>query len=188
MREKILVVYKSVTGFTREYAEMVIHSLSGKCDCTLLDIKNATAEKMSEYSTVIFGGRLHAGTVDGLKKAKQLFGESKASQFIVFATGAMPNSEESTIAEMWENNLSLEELSDIPHFYMQGGLRYERMPFPDKMMMKAFSGVMKMKLKKKKDKNESERQFEQMIAGSYDISDEKFIRPLVEFLRMGLSD
>lgn len=185
MNQKILVMYKSVTGFTREYAEWIAGSLEKENECALMELKDAAAREISGFDTVIFGGRMHAGTVDGFKKAKELFENSRSPRFIVFATGAMPNSEEGMIAEMWSNNLSEEELSRIPHFYMQGGLRYEKMPFQEKMMMKAFAGVMKMKVKKKKDKDEKDRKFEEMIARSYDISDKKFVRPLVECVDLG---
>ncbi len=51
-------------------------------------------QMMSNVDIVIFGSRMHAGTVDGLKRQGKLFMQSKASQFIVFfATGAMPNEE-----------------------------------------------------------------------------------------------
>ncbi len=185
MKADILITYKSVTGFTRDYAEMIAGSLNKDNNCALMDLKEVTAEGMSGFDTVIFGGRMHAGTVDGLKKAKELYGNSKASRFIVFATGAMPNIAESTIEEMWRNNLTGAELSDFPHFYMQGGLWYERMPFMEKILMKTFAGIMKRKMKKKKDKDEMDRQFEEMIAKSYDISDKEYIRPLVECVEAG---
>ena len=182
MKAKIMVTYRSVTGFTRGYAEMIADALKAENDCTLVELKKVTAESMSGFDTIIFGGRLHAGTVDGLKRAKELFGNSKASRFIVFATGAMPNTEEATINAMWSNNLSASELSDYPHFYMQGGLCYEKMPLMDRMMMKAFAAMMKRKVNKKKEKDEKDRQFEEMIARSYDISDKKFVRPLVDYV------
>ena len=40
-------------------------------------------------------------------------------------------------------------------------------------------------MKKKKDKDEMDRQFEEMIAKSYDISDKEYIRPLVECVEAG---
>ena len=82
----ILVTYKSVTGFTKEYAEIIAKEL----DCRIMDFKEVSKETMSGFDTVIFGGRFHAGSVDGLKKAKELFKESKAKNFIIFATGATP--------------------------------------------------------------------------------------------------
>lgn len=175
MSKKIMIVYKSVTGFTKEYAEMIAQEI----DCSLIDLKNVTAQMMSNVDIIIFGSRMHAGMVDGLKKAKQLFTQSKASQFIVFATGAVPNEEKNTIDEMWKNNFSSEELQDIPHFYMQSGLRYEKMPFSDKMMMKVFC----MMMKKKKNKDEKEQHFADIIAKSYDISSKSYIMPLIAFLK-----
>lgn len=175
MGKKIIIVYKSVTGFTKEYAEMIAQEM----DCLLIDLKNVTAQMMSEVDIVIFGSRMHAGMIDGLKKAKQLFAQSKASQFIVFATGAMPNEEKETIDEMWKNNFSSEELQNISHFYMQSGLRYEKMSFFDKMMMKVFCRMMK----KKKNKSEKEQQLADIIGTSYDISSKLYIMPLVAFLK-----
>lgn len=175
MKKKNLVTYKSVTGFTKEYAEMIAQEV----DCTLMDFKKVTAETMSNYDTVIFGGRMHAGVVDGLKSAKELYGKSKASQFIVYTTGATPNEAKEIIDEMWGNNFSPTELINIPHFYMQSGLRYEKMSFSDKLMMKVFYVIMK----KKKDKTEDEKQMENAIANSYDISSKVYIAPLIDALK-----
>ena len=119
MNHQILVTYKSITGFTKQYAEMIAKEL----DCQALDFKEVSGETMSGYETVIFGGRFHAGFVDGLKKAKELFKESKATRLIVFATGATPNTAKDMIEEAWKNNFSADEAEHITHFYMQGGLR-----------------------------------------------------------------
>lgn len=118
--------------------------------------------------------------VDGLKNAKELFKQSRAAEFIVYATGAMTDGAENTsiINEMWSKNLTPAELRDIPHFYMPGGLRYEKMPLPDKMMMKAFCAM----LKKKKDKSGYEKQMKKAVSGSYDISSDAYIMPLVTLL------
>lgn len=172
--QKILILYKSVTGFTKEYAEKLANKTGAAC----IPLKGATAEALSGFDTVVFGGRLHAGTLDGLKRAKALFGQSRANRFLVFATGACPNEATATIEEMWHNNFSPAELSEIPHFYMQAGLRYENMPPIDRLMMKGLRSF----LAKKKEKNESERQMEAMIAGSFDISSEKYLAPLLDAL------
>lgn len=118
MNKQILVVYKSVTGFTKQYAEWIAEKLN----CSAVELKKVSAETMSEYKTIIFGGRFHAGFVDGLKNAKALFEKSTAEKLIVFATGATPNSATEMIEEAWKNNLTTEEMDKVPHFYMQGGL------------------------------------------------------------------
>lgn len=118
MNKQILVVYKSVTGFTKQYAEWIAEKLN----CSAVELKKVSAETMSEYKTIIFGGRFHAGFVDGLKNAKALFEKSTAEKLIVFASGATPNSATEMIEEAWKNNLTTEEMDKVPHFYMQGGL------------------------------------------------------------------
>lgn len=174
MKNKMIVVYKSSTGFTKKYAEWIAEELK----CTLADYRTVTAEKLSGYEIVVFGSRAHAGMIDGYKKARELFQKSAAGKIILFVTGATPNAAEDMIRDFWSQNLTADELSQIPHFYMQGGLCYEKMSLPDKWMMKAFAFFMK----KKKDKNPYEKEFEQAITASYDISDKKYIAPLVDYL------
>ena len=97
-------------------------------------------------------------------------------------TGATPNAAEDTINEFWRQNLTGDELKKIPHFYMQSGLCYEKMGFVDKLMMKIFAAMMA----KKKDKSSYEKDLGQVISGSYDISSEKYVEPLVAFLKSEL--
>lgn len=175
MKDNILVLYKSVTGFTKEYAQMIADEVDG----ILMDFKDISVETISKYSTIVFGGRFHAGTVDGLKKAKELVRQSKIKNFVIFATGATPNTAKEVIQEAWNRNLSPDELKNIPHFYMQSGLRYERMPWGDKLMMKVFCTMMK----KKKHKEAYEKEVENAISSSYDISSRDYIEPLVSFLK-----
>ena len=124
MNKQILVVYKSVTGFTKQYAEWI-------------------AEKL-----------------------------------IVFATGATPNSATEMIEEAWKNNLTTEEMDKVPHFYMQGGLRYENMPFGDKLMMKVFAAM----VKRKKEKSEYEKEMLKALNTSYDHTSKEYIEPLADFV------
>ena len=71
---------------------------------------------------------------------------------VLFVTGATPNSDEKTVEGFWRQNLTPDELEHIPHFYMQGGLRYEKMSLPDRLMMKMAARIMK----NKKNKSQSD--------------------------------
>lgn len=177
MNHQILVTYKSVTGFTEQYAKWIAEEL----DCTVMELKDVSAKTMSEYDTVIFGGRFHAGFVDGLKKAKKIFTESTAAELIVFATGATPHTATEMIEEAWKNNLTSDELQKLPHFYMQGGLRYDKMPFGDKLMMKVFAAM----VRRKKDKNKYEKAMEKALGNSYDLSSREYVTPLVSYVVKG---
>lgn len=177
MKNDILIVYKSKTGFTKRYAEMVAKRLT----CTLADYRTITPGLLSQYDTVVFGSRAYAGRIDGYRKAMKLFQKSGVRSVALFVTGAAPNEAEDVIKQLWSQNLTAEELERIPHFYMQSGLCYEQMSLPDRLMMKMAAALMK----KKKDKNAHEKEFEQAIAGSYDISSETYAEPLISFLRTG---
>ena len=173
MKHNTIIIYKSSTGFTKKYAQMI----SEETGFPLADYKTATAKTMSAYERVVFGSRAHAGRIDGYSKIEAMFRKSDAQSFVLFATGAMPTEAEDTIKAFWAQNLGA-QLSTIPHFYLPAGLCYERMSLPDKLMMKAAAAMMK----KKKDKTAEDLEFERAIAGSYDISDRAYIEPLVSFL------
>jgi len=175
MKSSTIIIYKSRTGFTKKYAEMI----AGELGCTIAEFKTMTVNALSQYDTVIFGSRAHAGVFDGYRKAKEMFQRSSSKNFIVFATGATPNSNEKIIQQFWQQNLSAEEIENLPHFYMQSGLCYEKMGFFDRMMLKMVAAMMK----KKKEKSPHEREFEQAIRNSYDISSKEYILPLISQFR-----
>ncbi len=171
---KILVTYKSKTEFTKRYAEIITQEVNGM----LMDFKEVTPEKMSEFDVVVYGGGLYAGMINGYKKAKEMFEKSSAKKFILFSTGGTPNEATKEIDEVWNHNLSADELESIPHFYMQGGICYEKMSFPDRAIMKMMSKV----LSKKKNKDSAEEGFAQAIKSSYDISSKEYAEPLIKYL------
>lgn len=177
MRGDILIVYKSLTGFTREYAEAAAKAL----DCRCLPLKEAPAIVVPRGGTLVFGGRLHAGSLDGLKQALGLYRASKAERFVVFATGATPASAEDTIRGMWEKNLGAELLGSVPHFYLPAGLRYGRMGAVDRLMMAGLRGY----LRHRRNKSEADLAQERMISGSFDVSDTKYLEPMLELLGAG---
>ena len=63
---KILVAYKSKTAFTKRYAEMIAEEMQ----CSIMALKEVTAEVLSEYDVFVYGGGLYAGMINGLKQAK----------------------------------------------------------------------------------------------------------------------
>ncbi len=174
MNNKILIIYKSSTGFTERYAKLI----ASKIDCTLAAYKKAAPELIAGYDTVVFGSRAHAGMIDGYKKIRKITSQNPSVKLILFVTGAMPASSKDTIETFWKQNLTSEEILKIPHFYMPGGLCYERMSMPDKFMMK----VAALMIKNKKNKTPFEIELENAIKASYDISSPEYIKPLISIL------
>ncbi len=170
---KAIVVYKSKTGFTKRYAEWIADEL--KCD--ILDYENVSDTTFVEYDIVIYGSRVHAGKVAGLKKVKTLLVNN--ADLVVFATGGTPLAAEDVVNTIWKASFSEEELLKTPHFYMQSGLNYEKMGAVDRLIMKTLDKM----LNGKKNKNSDEIGCEQAIGSSYDISSREYILPLVQYVQ-----
>lgn len=169
---KTAVIYTSQTGFTKQYAEWIAEEVSGDC----FTVAEAKKKDLSGYDAVVFGGWCFAGSIKELGWFKKTAAQWTNKRKVVFAVGASPF-ENPELEEGLRNNFTDEEWAQISVCYCPGGLRYERMNPVSKMMMKMF---VKMLAKKKSEK---EQAMAEMLAKSYDISDKKYIAPIVECLK-----
>ncbi len=173
---KAVIVYRSRTGFTKKYASWIQEATGFE----MMEEKSSSKKIMESYDLVIYGGRIHAGKIDGYK---QFAGKlSDSSTRIVFATGATPADAKEVIKKMWDNNLTVDEQERIPHYYFQSGLNYEQMNLGDKLIMKALAKM----LAKKEKKSEEEQACEQSISHSYDISSKELIAPMIDYIKKEL--
>ncbi len=168
---KAIVIYKTRTGFTKQYAEWIQDELQ----CEITDYEEISKLNFNDFQLVIYGSRVHAGKIDSLEKVKRLL-DSKNCDLIVFATGATPNAAAETIENTMKNNFGD---NPIPHFYMQSGLCYEKMGFADKTIMKMLSKM----LSSKKEKSDVENGTATAIRKSHNISDRSFILPLTDYVK-----
>ncbi|MBU3132613.1 flavodoxin domain-containing protein [Clostridium gasigenes] len=172
---KAIVIYKSKTGFTKRYAEWICEELK----CEISNYRNLNLSSLDNYDFVIYGSRIHAGKVDGLKNMKKMFVNNEGAKLIVFATGATPFEAKDNIDKIWKANFSEQELKTIPHFYTQSGLNYEKMGIGDRLIMKSLAKMLSSKNKKSKE----ESGCEEAIVKSHDISSREYIEPLVRFIK-----
>lgn len=172
---KTILLYKSATGFTQKYAEL----LSAALNCETVRMQDASAKQLAAYETILFGTRVHAGRIDGLSKARKLFAASGAKEMLLFVTGGTPADATQVIDKLWQANLTPQEQKTMPHFYMPGGLCYEKMSLPDRLLMKLAAKMMSHA----EPQDAVQAGFAQALGASYDISDAKYIRPLVAHLQ-----
>ncbi len=92
----------------------------------------------------------------------------------MFATGATPPLEEE-IERFRKDNLP--DDIDIPFFYFQSGINYEKMSGGDKLLMKILKTVLSMK----KNKSDLDQGVADAIRNSYDYSSQSQIEPLIQF-------
>ena len=172
---KTLIVYTSQTGFTKRYAEW----LAEEMESDVLDLKEAQkkdAAFFEAYEAIVYGGWAMAGTVTKVKWFLDKASSWKDKRLALFCVGGGP-ADSPDIERMFDNTLNDAQKEYIKTFYCQGGFNYEKMNAPSRMAMKMFVSS----LKRKKNQTEDEKKMVEMISSSYDISDKKFIAPIVEY-------
>lgn len=171
---KTIVIYNSQTGFTKRYAEWIAEAAGADC----LALAEAKKKNLAAYDAIVFGGWACAGGISKLGWFKSNIDKWGDQKLIVFCVGASPI-ESPEIEPALKKNFREPEFKRVNVFYCPGGLRYEKMSVPSKFMMKMFVKT----LQAKKDKTEAEQEMVKMIATSYDISDKKYIEPILECLK-----
>ena len=173
---KTLIIYTSQTGFTKRYAEWIAARTKGD----LLDLKDAKkkdAACFGSYDAIVYGGWAMAGNV---AKAKWFLDKAPAwrgKRLAMFCVGGSPNGSPEVETAL-QKMLTDEQKQYISAFYCQGGINYEKMSAPSRMVLKMFAGA----LKKRKDATEEQKKMAEMISSTYDISDIKYIEPIIEYL------
>lgn len=191
----ILVIYRSKYGFTRTYAEWIAQALnqtdggriadecapdsrSPENRCDLKEGAGLDVGSLSCYDTIICGGGLYAGGINGLKLITDRYDTLKDKNLVVWATGACsgyPHEQE----HIWEQNLSSEQRQTIKTFYLRGGFNYSLLNRTDKFLMKG----MKLMLKTKKDKTQDDKMLLQAYDIPVDFRDRTLIQPLIEHVK-----
>lgn len=145
---KTIVIYNSQTGFTKRYAEWIAEATGADC----LELSDAKKKDLAAYEAIIFGGWACAGTINKISWFKANIDRWADKKLIAFCVGASPI-ENPEIEIALKQNFNESEQKKVKTFYCPGGINYEKMSAPSKLMMKMFVKMMKAK----KDKTEAEQ-------------------------------
>lgn len=170
---KTIVIYHSQTGFTKRYAQWIAEAAGAEC----VEFSAAKKKELGTYEAVVFGGWACAGGISKLGWFKSNIDRWRDKKLIVFCVGASPMKNPDLEADL-KRNFTEAELNRISVFYCPGGLNYEKMPAPSKLAMKTLIAV----LGAKKNRTKAEQDMVKMISASYDISDRKYIEPIIRCL------
>ncbi len=171
---KILVVYRSKTGFTAQYAQWLAQDLG----CTCVPYEKRKAVGLYGYDAVAFGGSMHAGLILGAKWFFRQVPKLEGKRLALFFTGAMPPDPKAIETAVMQN-IPPEERKRVPAFYLWGGLAYEKMGFGDRAMMAVFRKM----LGAKKNPTPEEREAMKGVASSFNMAKRENLRELEAYLR-----
>jgi menaquinone-dependent protoporphyrinogen IX oxidase len=171
---KTIIVYKSKSGFVKQYAEWIAAELSAD----IFEASRVTVNQLAAYDTVIYGGGLYIGGINGVKLVTQNLDKLAGKKVIVFASGATPPREEALV-EVRNKNFTAEQLKRIKFFYLRGGFDYNKLTPVDKVLMT----LMKLMLKGKKEPTADERGMLAAYNEPADFTRKQNIEDLIAYAR-----
>lgn len=177
---KIVVVFQSKYGATRKYAEWIAKELS----CDLLDGRTIKAGDLTPYDTIIFGGGIYAGSVNGIKRLTKNFSSLTGRNLVLFTCGLADPSNASSreqIEKSLEKLLSPDMRKKVRRFYFRGAMDYSKLSLMHRGMM-----TMVCKVLAKKAPNSLADEEKEMLANygkAVDFTNREAILPLINDIR-----
>lgn len=176
--KKTIIIYESKYGATRQYAQWLSEALS----CKAVPGKQLHPADLAGYDTIIFGGGLYAGGINGISLLTRSFPSIQNKNIILFTCGlANPENEENlaNLKAVIARTLSPEMQKAIRCFFLRGAINYSRLSFTHKIMM---AMMHKMLLKKDASARTSEdRSILETYGKEISFLDKNSIRPLVDY-------
>ncbi len=171
---KILVVYKTISGFTKQYAEWIAEDLAAD----LREVRELKNLDLAPYKAVAFGGSLYMVGINGLAEFRKRWDDLKGKKIAIFTVGASP-ARAGLIGEIAGENFSDEELARIRLFYLRGGFVFAKLDFKNKVLMK----LLQWKMTLKRNRNADEVGMLNAYRHPKDFSRRANIRDLVDYLK-----
>jgi len=174
-----VIIYNSKYGFTKKYAIWISEILN----CDIFQGTEVSKISFNKYNTIIWGGGLYAGGVNGIKQFKKIFPKIKDKKIVLFTCGLADVSNiknTNNIINMLKKSLSDEIFNKIKIFHLRGGIDYSELNFVHKSMM---SMVNKITSKKPNDElTDEDKEMLETYGQKVDFCDKKYIKSLIQFV------
>lgn len=178
----IAVIYKSHYGSTETYAKWIAEDLGAD----LLQTDQVKPADLQRYQTIVYGGGLYAGNVNGSSLLTKNFECIKGKTLYLFTVGAADAADPentSTIRNALKKKLPPALLEKLHIYHLRGGMYYSKMSFMHHTVIN-----MMVKMLRRKPENEL-RAEEKIMLDTYgqdiDFTDRAAIIPLVSDIRAG---
>ena len=178
--DKTVVVYNSKYGYTKQYAQWLAEELNAD----IFDGKELKENVLNNYSTILFGSSLYAGTNKAASLIAKHFEQIRDKKVVLFTCGIADVSEELNITKInkdLDKVLTPEIRAEIKIFHLRGGIDYRNLTFLHKLMMKVpRSQILK---KPENERTEEERVFLETYGQKVDFTDKKMLEPIIQYCR-----
>jgi menaquinone-dependent protoporphyrinogen IX oxidase len=173
-----LIIYHSKYGHTKQYAQWLAEELKADM-CEAKSLKN---NMLNDYSTILFGNGIYAGTNKAANLIVKHFEQIKDKKVVLFTCGLNDVSKETIIIKInkaLDKVITPEIREKIKIFHVRGGIDYGNMGFLYKTMMKMVHSQLS-----KKPENELDDENKTVLetyGKKVDFSDKKMLEPIIEY-------
>ncbi|MFB0920758.1 MAG: flavodoxin domain-containing protein [Oscillospiraceae bacterium] len=176
---KTAVIYCSNYGSTKLYAQHI----AGVLDADLHDLSLSKGLDFGKYGTIIFGGGLYAGKVNGIKFLKSNAEALAGKNLVVFTVGIGDPTVAANAQQILKgvNKALPKDLMKATHiFSFRGSLDFKSLKFMHRLIMKMVVGSISKK--KEEELTEDDRAMLRSAGDKVDYTDMAATLPLVEYV------
>ncbi len=127
---KILIVYQSKYGSTKQYAEWI----QKECNGDLVNIENGDNLDLARYDVIIIGGSVRVGNIVIAPFVEDHWSVMKGKNVILFTTSGTPP-QHPKIQSIYETSLPGEIRKEIKYFPLHGRISRENLTLWDKFLI-----------------------------------------------------
>ena len=177
---KVLIIYFSKYGTTKEYAEWIAKELNGD----IFSINNFKDTILNNYDTIIIGSGLYAGKIKGMDILLKNYELLKNKKLILFTCGLADYGKDehrNSIYNRLKKEFPEKIIENIKIFYLRGGINYKELTLKHKIMMWMMK---KMIQKNGMDKlNEDDKEFMETYGKKINFMDKNSLKELLEYCK-----
>lgn len=173
---KTAVLYRSLSGFTKKYAEWIAEDLTAD----LFDCRETACLSLADYDLVIHCGSLHLGGINGIEIVKRNLPLLAGKRVIILAVGGSAP-REGIVEEILAANFTQEQQKRLRLFYLRGGFNRGKLTLKDRVLM--VFRIRHLQKKKSEQLTSDERDLLAAYVNPMDATQRAAIRPIVDYAR-----
>ena len=177
---RVLIMYFTKYGSTKKYASWLAEELNGD----IFPINKVKQQDLSNYETIILGSALYAGSIKGVDLLVKNYEQIKGKKIVIFTCGLADYSKPEnmdTIRKRLETIIPKELFDCIKLFCLRGGIDYQKLNVPHKLLM----GMLNRMMKKKKPAQISEESkiFRETYGKSIDFTGKDNLKGIIDYCK-----
>ncbi len=172
---KTIVIYKTKYGSTKTYAEWIAKELS----CDIKEAKTVSADELTGYDTIIYGGGLYAEVINGVTLITKNLDKLKDKKIAIYTTGITPlDCRDYYDKYVVEKNFKNGVPENIKIFNFMGKMVNSELTPVHRAALKTLKKIMSSK----KEPTEMEKLLVELCDADGDFTNIEEIKPLVDYI------